>query len=109
MSVEVRAASEADLDALIQLNRLVQNLHAALYPGDFKSVAEPSAVREFFAARLAGLRRGQGRHRGGRKGKDSTTGPGTDGRIHASHGWGAGDQNHSPRNPRVQSYHRQPE
>jgi ribosomal protein S18 acetylase RimI-like enzyme len=56
MSVEVRAASEADLDALIQLNRVVQNLHAALYPGDFKSVAEPYAVREFFAARVAGLK-----------------------------------------------------
>jgi ribosomal protein S18 acetylase RimI-like enzyme len=54
MSVEVRAASEADFDALIQLNRVVQSLHAALYPGDFKSVPDPSAVREFFAARLAG-------------------------------------------------------
>ena len=28
MSVEVRAALEVDLDALIQLNHVVQNLHA---------------------------------------------------------------------------------
>jgi ribosomal protein S18 acetylase RimI-like enzyme len=54
MSVKVRAASEADLDALVQLNQVVQNLHAVLYPGDFKQVADPSAVRTFFAARLAG-------------------------------------------------------
>jgi GNAT superfamily N-acetyltransferase len=52
--VKVRAASEADLDALVDLNQVVQNLHAALYPGDFKQVADPSAVRTFFAARLAG-------------------------------------------------------
>ena len=53
MSVEVRAALDVDLDALIQLNRVVQSLHAALYPGDFTPVVEPSAVRAFFAARLA--------------------------------------------------------
>src|SRR5208282_6148765 len=53
MSVEVRAALEVDLDALIQLNRVVQSLHAALYPGDFTQEVDPSAVRTFFAARLA--------------------------------------------------------
>ena len=53
MSVGVRAALDVDLDALIQLNRVVQSLHAALYPGDFTPVVEPSAVRAFFAARLA--------------------------------------------------------
>jgi ribosomal protein S18 acetylase RimI-like enzyme len=53
MSVEVRPALDVDLDALIQLNRVVQALHVALYPGDFPHAVEPSAVRAFFAARLA--------------------------------------------------------
>ncbi len=53
MSVEVRAALDVDLDALIQLNRVVQSLHVALYPGDFTPVVEPPAVSAFFAARLA--------------------------------------------------------
>jgi ribosomal protein S18 acetylase RimI-like enzyme len=52
MSVEVRAASEADLEAVVQLNQMVQNLHSVLYPGDFKQVADRSAVRTFFAGRL---------------------------------------------------------
>ena len=54
MSVEVRAALEVDLDALIQLNHVVQSLHAVLYPGDFTQMVDPCAVRSFFAARLAG-------------------------------------------------------
>jgi ribosomal protein S18 acetylase RimI-like enzyme len=53
MSVEVRAALDVDLDALIQLNRVVQSLRVALYPGDFTPVVEPPAVSAFFAARLA--------------------------------------------------------
>jgi ribosomal protein S18 acetylase RimI-like enzyme len=53
MSVEVRAALVADLDALIRLNHVVQSLHAALYPHDFTHMVDPSAVRSFFAARLA--------------------------------------------------------
>jgi ribosomal protein S18 acetylase RimI-like enzyme len=53
MSVEVRAALDVDLDALIQLNRVVQSLHVALYPGDFTPVVEPPAVSAFFAAQLA--------------------------------------------------------
>ena len=40
MSVEVQAALDVDLDALIQLNRVVQSLHVALYPGDFTPVVE---------------------------------------------------------------------
>ena len=52
MSVEVRAALEVDLDALIRLNHVVQSLHAALYPHDFTQMIDPSAVRSFFAARL---------------------------------------------------------
>lgn len=53
MSMEVRAASEADLGALVRLNQVVQSLHAALYPSDFKQAPDPSAVTAFFAARLA--------------------------------------------------------
>ncbi len=60
MSMEVRAASEADFDALVQLNQVVQSLHATLYPGDFKQVADPSAVRAFFASRLAAPKSGIG-------------------------------------------------
>ena len=53
MSVEVRAASEADCAALIRLNQAVQRHHAELYPGDFKREVDPSAIMTFFAARLA--------------------------------------------------------
>ncbi len=53
MVVKVRAVSEDDLDALTQLNNVVQGLHSVLYPEDFKQVTDPSAVRMFFAARLA--------------------------------------------------------
>ena len=53
MPVEVRVASEADFAALIQLNQVVQSLHAELYPGDFKREVDLSAVTMFFAARLA--------------------------------------------------------
>ncbi|WP_287309898.1 GNAT family N-acetyltransferase [Mesorhizobium sp.] len=53
MSLEVRAASEADFDALVRLNQVVQCLHAELHPDVFKQAADPSAVRTFFAARLA--------------------------------------------------------
>ena len=52
MAVNVRTASVADLGVLIRLNQVVQNLHAALYPEDFKEVADPSAVGAFFAERL---------------------------------------------------------
>jgi ribosomal protein S18 acetylase RimI-like enzyme len=52
MSLEVRAASEADLDVLVRLNRAVQTWHAAQYPDDFKPIVDPSAVKAFFAHRL---------------------------------------------------------
>ncbi|CAN7553881.1 N-acetyltransferase family protein [Mesorhizobium sp. LjRoot246] len=57
MSVEVKAASEEDLEALIRLNQVVQDLHAALYPDDFKQATDPLSVRRFFAARLVGPKR----------------------------------------------------
>jgi ribosomal protein S18 acetylase RimI-like enzyme len=52
MSLEVRVASTADLDVLVRLNRAVQTWHAAQYPDDFKPIADPSAVKAFFAHRL---------------------------------------------------------
>ena len=52
MSAEVRAALETDLDALMQLCKVVQSLHVALYPGDFKPALDPSALRAYFAERL---------------------------------------------------------
>jgi ribosomal protein S18 acetylase RimI-like enzyme len=52
MAVNVRNASVTDLGVIIWLNQVVQNLHAALYPEDFKEVADPSAVGVFFAGRL---------------------------------------------------------
>ena len=60
MTMEVRAASEADFDALVQPNQVVQRLHAALYPSDFKQEVDPCAVRAFFASRLAAPKNGIG-------------------------------------------------
>ena len=60
MSVVVRAASEADFDALISLNQVVQSLHAALYPRDFKPTIDRSAAKALFAARLAAPESGIG-------------------------------------------------
>ena len=52
MTLEVRAASHADLDALVRLNRAVQTCHAAPDADHFKRAADPSAVKAFFAQRL---------------------------------------------------------
>ncbi|WP_163831681.1 hypothetical protein, partial [Proteus mirabilis] len=54
MPVKIRTASQADLDSLVALNQVVQSLHAALYPDDFKEVVDPAALRTYFAARLDG-------------------------------------------------------
>jgi hypothetical protein len=37
MTVTIRNALDADLDALVRLNAQVQMLHAQVYPADFKS------------------------------------------------------------------------
>jgi ribosomal protein S18 acetylase RimI-like enzyme len=55
MAVLVRPASEADLDALVELNGFVQELHARLYPDDFKQTSDPVGVRAFFVARLSAI------------------------------------------------------
>jgi ribosomal protein S18 acetylase RimI-like enzyme len=52
MAVLVRAAAEADLDALVELNGSVQGLHVRLYPSDFKETSVADKVRAFFATRL---------------------------------------------------------
>jgi ribosomal protein S18 acetylase RimI-like enzyme len=52
MPIVVRAASGADFDTLITLNQVVQSLHAALYPSDFKPVVDPAAVRALFATHI---------------------------------------------------------
>jgi ribosomal protein S18 acetylase RimI-like enzyme len=51
--VRVRAAGEGDIDALARLNGVVQDLHATLYPDEFKGAVDPALMRRFFKARLA--------------------------------------------------------
>ena len=55
MAVLVRPASEADLDAIVELNRFVQQLHADLHPDDFKQAPDADGVRAFFVARLSAI------------------------------------------------------
>ena len=52
MAVAVRAARGSDLDALIALDDIVRELHAALYPEDFALQADRDAVKARFAALL---------------------------------------------------------
>jgi len=53
MSLVIRPAGEADLDALARLNDAVQSLHVTLYPTDFRAAVDKASVGDFFAARLA--------------------------------------------------------
>jgi ribosomal protein S18 acetylase RimI-like enzyme len=55
MTILVRAASEADIDTLGELNGFVQGLHARLYPNDFKQTLGANDLRAFFAARLGAI------------------------------------------------------
>ena len=50
MSVTIRNAVDADLDPLIRLNKQVQELHAQVYPADFKSLTDEGEVRDFLAS-----------------------------------------------------------
>lgn len=52
MSVWVRAATEADLDAMLMLNQGIQRLHADWYPDDFGREIDQHAARSRFAALL---------------------------------------------------------
>jgi ribosomal protein S18 acetylase RimI-like enzyme len=51
--MHVRAATETDLEALVDLNAIVQRVHAEFYPDDFKHIADPLAVAAFFKKTLA--------------------------------------------------------
>ena len=51
--VAVRRATEPDLDALVRLNAVVQQLHAALEPGFFKAEINEIEVATFFREKLA--------------------------------------------------------
>jgi ribosomal protein S18 acetylase RimI-like enzyme len=53
MTISVRVASAADIDAIVRLNRDVQQLHAELEPSFFKSDFDNEEVAAFFAAKLA--------------------------------------------------------
>jgi diamine N-acetyltransferase len=53
MTISVRVASAADIDAIVRLNREVQQLHAELEPSFFKSNVDSEEVAAFFAAKLA--------------------------------------------------------
>jgi ribosomal protein S18 acetylase RimI-like enzyme len=55
MPVLVRPASEADLDAVVELNGFVQELHGRLYPDDFKQTSDADGVRAFFVMRLSAI------------------------------------------------------
>jgi ribosomal protein S18 acetylase RimI-like enzyme len=52
MTVTIRNAEDADLDALIRLNAQVQKVHAQFYPADFKSLADEGEVRDFLASTM---------------------------------------------------------
>ena len=52
MTVIIRNAVDADLDALIKLNAQVQRLHAQLYPADFKSLTDEREVRDFLVSTM---------------------------------------------------------
>jgi len=52
MTVTIRNAVDADLDALIRLNAQVQKLHAQVYPADFKSLTDEGEVRDFLVSAM---------------------------------------------------------
>jgi ribosomal protein S18 acetylase RimI-like enzyme len=52
MTVTIRNAVDADLDALIRLNAQVQRLHAQVYPADFKSLTDEGEVRDFLLSAM---------------------------------------------------------
>jgi ribosomal protein S18 acetylase RimI-like enzyme len=53
MTISMRIASGADIDAIVRLNRDVQQLHAELEPSFFKSNTDDKEIVAFFAAKLA--------------------------------------------------------
>ena len=55
MTIVVRIADEADLDTLVQLNQVVQSVHAELYPDDFYATADADGFKALLAPRLANV------------------------------------------------------
>ena len=52
-TISIRMADGADLDALVELNRVVQGVHAAALPGLFKSECAVEVVKEAFETMMA--------------------------------------------------------
>jgi ribosomal protein S18 acetylase RimI-like enzyme len=48
MDARIRQASDADMDALVALNGVVQGVHARIDPTHFKSEVDPGELRVFF-------------------------------------------------------------
>jgi len=55
MTIVVRLATPADLDAIVELNQVVQSVHAELYPEDFRPTAQADGLRDLLAPRLANV------------------------------------------------------
>jgi GNAT superfamily N-acetyltransferase len=53
METSVRRASISDLEVIVELNRVVQRVHALLEPTFFKAVTRDGEIAAFFADRLA--------------------------------------------------------
>jgi ribosomal protein S18 acetylase RimI-like enzyme len=50
---KVKLAAAEDIQAIIELNRQIQSLHAALYPEDFKQQGDPAELQALFAGIVA--------------------------------------------------------
>jgi len=55
MTIVVRIATAADLDTLAQLNQVVQSVHSALYPDDFRANVDAEGLKALLAPRLANV------------------------------------------------------
>jgi hypothetical protein len=53
VTIPIRMASDADIDAIVRLNRDVQQLHAGIEPSFFKSDTDDKEIAAFFAEKLA--------------------------------------------------------
>jgi ribosomal protein S18 acetylase RimI-like enzyme len=53
VTISIRVASDADIEAIVSLNRDVQQLHAEIEPSFFKSNTDDKEIAAFFADKLA--------------------------------------------------------
>jgi ribosomal protein S18 acetylase RimI-like enzyme len=49
-SCKVRNANEADIPSLVRMNKSLQELHASLYPEDFRKDPDSAELMKFFSA-----------------------------------------------------------